>query len=311
MSPHAPVVACIGECMLELRQTGHRQLALGYAGDTYNTAYYLTASHEAADVQYVTVVGEDVHSTEMLDEFAAHGVGTRWIDRHPSRIPGLYLIDLDQHGERTFTYYRSESAARTLFDERFTARHAAQIARADMLYLSGVTLSILTDDARERLLDTLRTAREAGATVVFDSNYRPRAWTAPEKAVAASTAIYGLTDIALPSFTDEQVLFGDSSPEECLRRIAGYGVAEIVVKNGAEPGHWAACDGRSGTLEPVRVPRAIDTTGAGDSFNGGYLATRLSGDDPAEACRKAARLAAHVTQQRGAIVDLGSAVLGS
>ena len=310
MSTATALVACLGECMLELRETAPKRLELGYAGDTYNTAYYLAGSGSPVRVEFATVLGTDFRSDDMVRTFERHGVGARWIARDPGRIPGLYLINVDEHGERSFTYYRSASAARTLFSAAYDDRFGEEIAHADVIYLSGITVSILSPAARERLLDRLEEARVIGARVVFDSNYRAQGWPSVHEARRVTEQVYRLTDIALPSHSDERALYDDDDPAATAARIRGYGVGEIVVKEGADPGLWVAEDGTSGTFSPERVDRVVDTTGAGDSFNGGFLAARLAGFDTAEACARASHLAATVTGHRGAIIEPAPRIVG-
>ncbi|RWE00610.1 MAG: sugar kinase, partial [Mesorhizobium sp.] len=106
-------------------------------------------------------------------------------------------------------------------------------------------------------------------------------------------------DIALPTFPDEQMLFGDEAPQATATRL-GQLVGEVVVKNGEQPALIVA-NGASETVDAVHVAAPVDTTGAGDSFNGGYLAGRLAGHAPADAARRAHRVAAAVVQVRGAL----------
>lgn len=294
-------ITCAGECMLELRSVGGGLLALGYAGDTYNTAYYLANSGADLHVEYATVLGTDHTSDDMLRTFAADGVGSAYVARTSDRHPGLYLIDVDEYGERSFTYYRSDSAARTLFSADYAARYGEAIAASTVFYYSGITLSILTPEAQDRLLDTAARARRRGALVVFDSNYRPQSWASADVTRDVYARAYRNVDIALPSFDDERALFGDVSPAACADRIAAYGVREVVVKNGVKTGAWRGPGEARGTFTPTPSTHVVDTTGAGDSYNAGYLAARLTGASIAEACTAGAELSRRITEQRGAI----------
>lgn len=294
-------IVCIGECMLELRPAGTELLRVGYAGDTYNTAFYLAHADLDVDVQFATVVGRDPYSERMLRVIARADVGTRLIGRSDTRTVGLYLISTGDEGERSFTYYREQSAARTLFDAGYADRFADAIAGAQLVYFSGITLSILSPAARERLFAVVTRVRATGGRVVFDSNYRVQGWPSTATAREVFEHAYRNVDLALPSYEDETLLFDDSSPEACAARLAGYGVSEIVVKHGSAAGVWRLGD-QMGTFMPERVENVVDTTGAGDSFNAGYLAARAEGLDPAAACDRGSALAAEVTQISGAII---------
>jgi 2-dehydro-3-deoxygluconokinase len=296
-------IACIGECMIELSQldleTGSARI--GFAGDTLNTATYL--ARLGCTVSYVTNLGHDAFSARMLDNFRAEGIDTRLIGLHDSRLPGLYSIETDAQGERSFRYWRDASAARTLFSG--TGATLDQLSQFDVLYLSGITLAILPPDIRAALTTVAAALRDAGKTVVFDTNYRPRLWPDADTARLAFAAMWRATSLALPSFDDEESLYPGTTPEEVIGRIAALGAGEVVLKNGASGpliGHLGAIT-RTG-LPPSR--QVIDTSGAGDSFNAGYLAARLQGLSPAEAAAAGHLLASHVIAHHGAVIPRGA-----
>ena len=287
----------IGEAMVEMAPVEGGLYRRSYAGDTYNTAWHMArALADRAEVGYVTRVGTDAVSDGFLAEAAADGVDTGSIGRDPARTMGLYLITLDG-AERSFSYWRSVSAARALADD--PAWLAKAMEGADLIHVSGITLAILEPAARQRLIAALGVARSAGTRVSFDPNIRPALWSAPEEARAAVRDALAVTDIALPSFDDEAGLWGDATPEESARRMMGAGVAEVVVKNGAGPVTLA----QGGSVRQIDTPPAAavrDTTGAGDGFNAGYLASRLMGHDGEEAVRFAQALSAAVIGVPGA-----------
>jgi 2-dehydro-3-deoxygluconokinase len=295
------VFASIGECMVELSQTEPGHYRRGFAGDTFNTAWTLRALARPEDlaVRYVSAVGTDQLSDDMVAFMAEAGIDTRSIHRVPERTVGLYMISL-QGAERSFTYWRDRSAARLLASEE--SDFASWLADADHAYFSGITLAILSREDRDCLLAALQGVAARGGTVVFDPNHRPRLWSGPATARAAFEEACRAATVVLPTFPDEAELFGDRSPEATADRIAGYGVGEIVVKNGSEP--CLIADGDARSLVPgVRVERPVDTTGAGDAFNAGYLAGRMKGLGPEAAARLGHRTAARIIQVRGALAD--------
>jgi len=291
-------VRAIGECMIELSDLGGGKLSLAYGGDTLNTAVYL--ARLGVGVDYATALGDDPWSEEMLAFWAREGVGTDLVQRLPGKLPGLYMIRLDPGGERSFHYWRSDSAARHMLKAGEPDRLAAALAKSRALYYSAITLSILDEESRERLFAIVERARAGGALIAFDSNYRPRGWPDAASARAAMDRAFRLADIALPSFDDEHALHGDATPEATIERLGGMGVAEVAVKLGAD-GALAPRAGALHRLPAVNV-EAVDTTAAGDSFNAAYLAARLSGAEPEAAARAGTRLAAAVVQHRGAII---------
>lgn len=284
----------LGEVMIELSSAGEDLWRQRLAGDTFNTAFYLAALRPDWRVGYATRLGQDAMSDQALAEIAAAGLRTDRITRDPERGIGLYMIALRKDGERSFAYWRGQSAARLMADDPDWLRETC--GGADTLYLSGITLAILAPDARARLLSALR-----GRHVIFDPNIRPQLWESAEAACQAITAAAGLSRIVLPSFDDEAAAFGDADPQATAARYAAAGAAEIVVKNGNGP-LVLRSNGQSLEL-PAPVPvRPVDTTGAGDSFNAGYLAARLDGADPIRAAAAGQRLAALVVQHPGALL---------
>jgi len=295
-------VVVIGEAMVELSRVdiAAGRATVGVAGDTLNTAIYLArALRGAGTVDYVTALGRESLSDAMVARIASEGVGTGRIGRHPSRLPGIYAIETDAAGERSFRYWRETSAARTLFSEPGAAE--AAIAGADVVYLSGITLAILSEAARASLVAACTVAGESGRIVVFDSNFRPALWPDRDAARAACDAMWRAATVALPSADDEAALHPGESPEAAVRRIAGHGVAEIVLKCGARgPLVWEG--GPCRAAEPRAAMRVVDTTAAGDSFNAGYMAARLRGAAPLAAAREGHALAACVIARPGAIL---------
>jgi 2-dehydro-3-deoxygluconokinase len=291
-------MVAIGECMIELTHHDDRTLSMGCAGDTFNTSLYLARLTRPGevDIDYLTLLGDEYYSEFLLSRMRAEGIGTRLVGRVPGAQPGLYLVRTDAAGERSFTYYRAQSAARQMFRAGLP-----EIRACDVLYFSAITLQILTPRARQRLLDVIRALRAQGTRVVFDSNYRAAGWPSAKQARDAVRTAWEVTSLALPTFSDERALFGDSTAEETVRRLRAWGVPEIVVKDDANGCVvWDGAAPRRIPAEPVE--RVVDSTAAGDAFNARYLAARLSSATPAAAAVSAHSLAALVIQHPGAIV---------
>lgn len=294
-------VAAIGECMIELsRREDGDGWRMGFAGDTFNMLWTLRALLPAETrTDYVSAFGDDPFSADQRAFFDKAGIGTAYSPIISGSRPGMYAITLTG-AERSFTYWRGEAAARRLADD--PGALAKSLSGQTLVFFSGITLAILEPAARTRLLAALADARAAGSTIAFDPNYRPRLWQNAGTAKAAVDEALAVTDIALPTFPDEQELAGDASQQATADRLATAGVGEIVVKDGSNP-CLVLADGAA-ALVPAESVTPIDTTGAGDSFNGGYLAARLSGSKPAEATARAHRVAAAVVQVRGALAPV-------
>lgn len=295
-----PRVALIGECMIELQQHANGTMKQSFGGDTLNTAVYLSRLlGSAAQVDYVTALGDDSFSDAMCAIWAEEGIGLSRVQRLPGRLPGLYCIQTDANGERRFLYWRNEAAVR----ECFTAPTADPILEAlpeyDVLYFSGITLAVLGEVGRARLLSALGDARDRGARVVFDNNYRPRLWRSVDQARQAYRAIMHEVDVALLTEEDEQALFDYTDSEQIMDAYPR--LAEVVIKRGAR-----SCLVRAGgqryEIAAHPVSKVIDTTAAGDSFSAAYLARRLRGGSPEEAAEAGHRLASLVIQHPGALI---------
>lgn len=287
-------VVCFGEAMMEVsrRQAGAAHVA--YGGDTVNAAIYL--ARLGAPVAYMTALGTDPWSASLKAAWAAERIDLSLVTTHPTRVPGLYEITTSGTGERSFVYWRDTSAARAFFATSGADAALEQAAGCGLLLLSGVTLAIFTPDERRRIIALAEAVRANGGAVAFDPNWRPRLWSGAADFQEAVLALAPWISVALPSFDDEAAVWGDASPEATMARWRALGVAEVVVKDGAAGVLTVA--GR--TSQPAVL--ACDTTGAGDSFNSGYLACRRAGLSVLEAASFGATLAARVVMHPGAIM---------
>ena len=294
--------AAIGECMIELTERELNTYVKKFAGDTLNTAVYLLrhSDPKQVSVDYITAVGEDRYSTDMLAYWKQEKINVDHVRRIPGKLPGLYLIHNDQSGEREFYYYRSESAARDMFIGSVGDFLCQQLLTFNTIYLSGITLAILPEASREKLIRALREAKKAGISIAVDINYRPRLWPNVKGAKSAIQQLLACASIALPSLEDVHQLFFDKTPEETAKRLHELGVGEVVVKQGRQ-GYFVATMNRQSCVPIKPVENPVDTTGAGDSFNGAYLAARIAGLDPIQAAKKGAEVAAVVIMHPGAI----------
>lgn len=296
-----PRVLCIGECMAELAPLDTAgDYRMGFAGDTFNTAWYLRQLNKAAKVSYFTAVGDDAISDRMLAFMDRAGIGTAHIARRPGRSVGMYLISLSD-GERSFSYWRDISAARLLADDACAL--AAALGDADLVYFSGITLGILPDTARAGFLAALAKARGAGKTMVFDPNLRPRLWRDADQMTSAIMQGAEVSDIVLPSFEDETDHFGDADPAATARRYLDVGATCAVVKNGAAPVYYIDND-RTGEVAVAPAKNVVDTTSAGDSFNAGFLTTLNTDKSMSDRITLAAAVAGQVIGGKGALVTL-------
>jgi 2-dehydro-3-deoxygluconokinase len=302
-----PRTICVGEVLIELKRGGDSRFALSCGGDAFNTAVYLARA--GINVAFATAIGDDPYSESIMALVAAEGVSATDIMRVGGRLPGLCLVENSQSGERSIRHWRDGAPVRELFELPDWGRIAEALVAAKLIYFSGITLSLFSTIGLGRFLAVLEAARQQGAKVAFDGNFRPRGWKGE---LSRTRAVFLETlkriDIALPAFDDEAVLWGDPSPEATVARLQAFGIGEIVVKNGPNSALVAA----SGNQEFVPVPEVVvpvDATAAGDGFNAGYLAARLGGEPPALAASAAHRLAGSVIRHPGALVPRAATAL--
>ena len=296
-------IALFGECMIELRGQVFGAMQQGFGGDTLNTAIYLVRLSRDRDIQvsYATALGIDVFSDHMLAAWQAEGIDTSLVRLLSNHLPGLYAIQVDPSGERHFFYWRDTSTARDYFDAPNTPLEEV-IDELSALYLSGISLAILPPEGRERLLATMARVRANGGMVAFDNNFRPRLWPNLSQARTLYDRAYALSDLVLITLDDEMALRGETSADRALTDVLALGAQEVVVKRGVQP-TLVRVAGTPPVAVPVEpVPRVVDTTAAGDSFAGAYLAMRLTDIPPATAARAANRMAGVVIQHPGAII---------
>ena len=299
-------IASLGECMVELSPLDENTYSRGIAGDSLNTAIYIQRAlkNQPAEISYVTALGPDPLSDKIRQFIANEAIDCSLIGTVEDKRPGLYSIELDADGERTFSYWRNDSAAKKLLDGGLTEEQQQKLINDfELIYFSGISLAILDSTSRKRLLELLGEARKTGTKIAFDSNYRPILWESADVAKQVMAEFLAHTDLVMMTFDDEQMLYGDDSPEVTMDRLKQFGVPEIVVKDGAN-GCLVHCPEFSGLVKSEKVEKVIDTTSAGDSFNAGYMAARASDINPENAALFAHKMASQVIQHKGAIIPL-------
>lgn len=290
----APEVVCCGEGMLELARIG-QEARLGTAGDTLNTAIHLVRRGVATS--YLTALGTDCFSDEMLETWAAEGLDCTLVLRHPTRLPGLYAVTTDDKGERGFTYWRGESAAREMFALPDIAKLTPKVAGSRLFYFSLVTLAILPAEGRKVLLELAEDVRRNGGNVAYDSNYRPALWASACEALEWHDAAIRVASLGLPTLDDEQRFDPDLDAAAVQRYWTARGCQLVIVKLG--PQGCLLPDGKISAPHAVLAP--VDTAGAGDAFNAGFMAGWLAGKSPGEAAMDGHRLAGWTIMRRGAL----------
>lgn len=295
-----PKIMCIGECMVEMAPREDGAYRRGFAGDTFNSAWYLSKLlPKDFSVDYFTGAGTDAISGAMISFMEDAGVGTSSIRRFDDRTVGLYMIAL-KNGERSFSYWRDMSAAKLLAEDRSALEKAVE--GKGLILFSGITMAVIYPEHRDILLSVLAEARKAGAVVAFDPNMRERLWPSREVMADAITRAAAVSDIVLPSFDEDGTIFGDENPQATIARYRSKGVKTVIVKNGPNTIFAEDADAGPVTFDPTPSENVVDTTAAGDSFNAGLISALMAGAPLVEALEKASALSARVIGARGALV---------
>lgn len=296
-------IAILGECMIELSGQPFSTQEQRFGGDTLNTALYLSRLAPEVHPAYITVLGVDNYSKHMKTAWEDEGIDCSLVMINQDKLPALYAIELAADGERSFQYWRNDSAARYLCQNERYSCVMNSLASFDLVYLSGISLAILPEEDKQTLLDSLHVLKAQGVKIAVDSNFRPRLWAGKEHAIQWLEKLYRLADIALVTCDDEALLLGENiSPEALITRLRNFGVSEVIVKLGKDGAMFSDSEHNVAVATGNVVTNVVDTTAAGDSFNAGFLAAWATGYTLKECCHWGNKLAAEVIQHKGAII---------
>lgn len=315
-------LAIIGECMIELStitndgvkdNSDSTDIAIkqSFGGDSMNTAIYLKKlAGDAIDVHYISGMGTDLLSKKLIKQWQDYGINTDSVLLDPVKHAGLYMIQNDASGERTFQYWRNDSAAKYLVQHNNFNDIINKLNSVDAIYLSGISLAILPEEDCNTMLSHLEQLAKKGIIIIFDSNYRPALWSSKIHCQQISQKMYSLSTLALVTFDDEHELWEDESLDACRTRLHQQGIKELVIKDGENGCQYsintALFDTQIEYYPTKKVSHVVDTTAAGDSFNAGFLAYWLQ-SNPIKHCAYAGnQVAGQVIQQKGAIVEINT-----
>lgn len=294
-----------GECMIELMASSEDKssttMRQSFAGDVFNTAVYLKRTFSDLKVHLVTAVGKDQFSLEMTQYFENENIATDFVYESETKIPGLYSIQVDEQGERSFTYWRNDSAARQVMSH-IDENAINSISQGDMFFFSGISLAVIEPSGRGDFWAMIEKLKTAGVSIVFDPNYRARMWDNQAQAKEQFEQAFSCADVLLPGVDDFEQLYGLKTSQSVYDFCKPYHFSELVIKNG-EAGIFCHMDKLAYHFPIIPIEDVVDTTSAGDSFNGVYLGSRISGFTLSESVERASLAAGFVIQHRGAIVE--------
>jgi len=287
--------------MVEQTQAKTNTLKQSFAGDVFNTAVYLKRLFNDVNVGLVTAVGKDRYSDDMVRYFKSEKLNIDFVFRSQDKIPGLYSIKVDEQGERSFTYWRENSAARSVMS--FTDDNIIKkLGQGDIFFFSGISLGVVQPQDREKFWQMISQLKASGVQIAFDLNYRAKLWSSRKEAQEQFYLAFEVVDILLPGVDDLAAIFDLDNIDAIIEFFDRYHYRELVIKNGESNVYCISSEGQA-IVDVTPVSIVVDTTSAGDSFNGAYLGARLVGQTITQAVELANEIAGFVIQHRGAIVD--------
>ncbi|ETW14232.1 2-dehydro-3-deoxygluconokinase [Roseivivax marinus] len=291
-----PDILCLGEPLLEFNHVGGADWRQGFGGDVSNVT--VAAARQGASAGLLTRVGADRFGRSLVEMLEAEGVDVSHVSRDEDAPTGLYFVT---HGEtgHEFAYRRTGSAASRMAPQDLPPG----LSGASVLHVSGITQAI-SESARASVTAAMAAARQTGARVSYDPNLRLALWPIE---VARPTILRALAscDIALPGLDDARILMDLDDPEVILRRIQEMGPAIVALTMGRD----GVLVGAEGEVHHIPSPtvEAIDATGAGDCFDGAFIARLVADDTPLDAAVYAAHAAALSTLGHGAVGPIPNA----
>ncbi|MGS2720998.1 sugar kinase [Paraglaciecola aestuariivivens] len=289
-----------GECMLELVNQSSTQLGKSFAGDLYNSCVYLKRAFNDLDIAFMSCVGQDKLSHELLDRLAQEQINTDFLPQISTHHLGAYMVITDDVGERSFLYWRNDSAAKHIMSA-LSEQQSEALNSAGLFFFSGISIAILPESQRTLFWHKLAQMKRAGVTIVFDPNYRPQLWESVEVAKHHIEKALQLADVLLPGVDDFEKLYGFSEVEQCIEFCLEFEPKELVMKHGEKNLHIVHANGTE-VVPIVANDNVVDTTSAGDAFNGVYLGSRVSGYAPKTAALAASAASSKVIETPGAIM---------
>ena len=297
-----PALLAIGECMMELTTQSDDTYKRSFAGDTYNALVYAKRNTPELNAFIFTAIGKDEISKIMSSKWQQEGVSASFVLESNNATVGIYAISTDEAGERSFSYWRKNSAATQMMAIKPVDALINTCPEIDCVFFSGISLAILSEQDKALLIEFINGLSNKGVKVAFDPNYRPAMWDSKQHAIYWLEQAYAVSQIILPGEEDHQALFEHKDHQEIAAYCQAFQVEEMVIKCG-EKGTFVYFDEKLLAHQPFKAaPVQVDSTAAGDSFAGTYLAERIANKDIAIALQQATKVAGQVVQHRGAIM---------
>lgn len=260
-------ITAVGEILIDLTQSGCNELgipvfAANPGGAPANLA--VAAARLGASTAFIGKVGTDSYGTFLRNTLMENRVDVSGMVTDPRNRTTLAVVALDKFGERTFSFYRDPSADVNLRAEEISAE---QLKNTHFLHFGSVSLT--TDPARSATLHAAKVAKENGALISYDPNYRASLWSDEATAIEAMLEPLGMVDVLKVSDEELPLLTGTEDLEQGSKLLADKGIALVLVTLGANGAFYRFQD-KTGHIPGIKV-KVGDTNGAGDTFFGATL----------------------------------------
>ncbi|NVK23930.1 MAG: sugar kinase [Gammaproteobacteria bacterium] len=302
LNKQTSTILAIGECMLELIPDTEDSLKMSFAGDVYNALVYGKRCFPDTNCAFFTGTGNDAISQKMVQRWQREGINTEFVQYSDQHSLGIYSISVDEAGERSFSYWRKDSAATKLMEFLTLEQYSDLLTNVDLVFFSGISLGILSIENRDKLLALVAKMRAQGKVIAFDPNYRPSMYESDQDASEWMTKAYQVSDIALPGLDEHQDIFNHTHVKQVAAFCLEHGVKEVVIKAGDAGTYVYEQENPPVHVPFTPAPKQIDSTAAGDSFAGAYLVSRLNNLSINNALLNANIVAGEVVQHQGGIL---------
>lgn len=295
MSPQKTLdILCFGEPLAELNQQDDGSYLAGHGGDVSNCA--ISAARQGAKVGMLAHIGQDRFGQDFLSLWQDEQIDCQSVSQSPHHPTGMYFVTHGPDGHE-FSYYRKGSASAMIHPDDLPIQ---ALACTKILHVSGISQAISTN-AADSVFEAINQTRTAGGLISYDSNLRLKLWPLT-RARAITHEAMSQCDIALPGLEDAELLTGLNDPDKIADFYLTLGAKIVALTLGPKGTLVATTDKR--LVVPGIPVKAIDATGAGDTFDGAFLADYVIHQDPFKAARYANAAAALAVQGYGAVAPM-------
>ena len=258
-----------GDAVVDLIPDGETRYLKCPGGAPANVA--VAISRLGGDTAFFGRVGQDPLGRFMKQTLTDEKVNTDDMFLDEAQRTSTVIVDLDDDGERSFTFMVKPSA-----DQFFSIEDIPKFTYGQWMHSCSIALA--NEPSRSATLEAMQRMKSAGGYISFDPNLREDVWAEPSQIKEVVMSAVELADVV--KFSEEELTFltGTETLDSALDALNFAPNKLIIVTLGAR-GALAVYNGERRVIEGTKVDQVVDTTGAGDAFVGGLLAKLSQSDD--------------------------------